>query len=110
MSDARIKPLIILPKNQMSAEDIQRLNDNGLCVVEAEDPSLVRFAEPPPAMEYDVRERAALQLFRRLMQRTNASYTRTDIANFYCDFILNGSPLEPIRDVPQVKTNKPQSR
>lgn len=110
MTDIRIKPLIILPKNQMSAEDIQRLNDNGLCVVEAENPDSVRFAEPPPAMDYDIRERAALQLFRRLMVRTNATYTRSDVAQFFVDAILNGSPLEPLQAPVQVKTTRPQGK
>lgn len=108
MSDNKIRPLIILPKGQVSKKDIQRLNDNGLCVVEAEDPSLVRFAEPPPTMDYDVRERAALSLFRRVMAKTNQVYNRADLTQIFVDALLNGSPLQPVMDVKTVPTNQPK--
>jgi hypothetical protein len=61
-----MKPIIILPKGQVSATDIKRLRDNGLCVIEAVDPSLVRFTEPPITGK-PVLEKAALELSQRLL-------------------------------------------
>lgn len=109
MSDNnKIRPLIILPKGQVSKKDIQRLNDNGLCVIEAEDPSLIRFAEPPPSMDYDIRERAALSLFRRVMVRGNHMYSRADLTQIFVDALLHGSALEPVSDVKFIPANQPK--
>lgn len=104
-NDNRIKPVIILPQGQVSRDDIERLNSNGLCVVEAQDPSLVRFMEPPPD-GYGIRERAAISLFRRVMAHKSLSYSRSDIAVLYADILLEGSPLEPIIDVERVQKNR----
>lgn len=92
----------------MSREDIDRLNDNGLCVIEAEDPSLVRYAEPPPVMDYDVRERAALSLFRRVMAKGNHVYNRGDLTQIFVDALLNGSSLQPVAAAESVQTNRTQ--
>lgn len=94
MSDLpRIKPLIIIPNGEISRRDIKRLNDNGFCVVEAKDPSKVRFADPPPG-DYSAQERAAIDLFRVLADRSNsASYNRKDIATMYVELLLRaGQP------------------
>ena len=48
MNDERIKPVIVLVKDSMSKRDMKRLRDNGLCVVESSNPSMVRFLDPPP--------------------------------------------------------------
>lgn len=45
-----MKPIIILPPNTMTDENIQLLRDNDLCVVVAEDPAAVKFIDPLPTM------------------------------------------------------------
>ncbi len=87
--DERIKPIIILPKGEMSKADMKKLADNHIVVVEAKDPSLVRFTDPPPE-GYSVQERSAIQLFRILMQRQGFNMTKADFATMYVDIILSG--------------------
>ena len=38
-----MKPIIIVPPKQLSKADIEMLRKNDLCVVEAKDPSKVKF-------------------------------------------------------------------
>lgn len=49
-SNAPMKPMMILPRGEISKADIARLNQNGLCVVEAKDPAKVRFVAALPAV------------------------------------------------------------
>ncbi len=44
----KLKPVIVIPVGCMTKKDIAELRANQFCVVEAQDPSLVRFIEPPP--------------------------------------------------------------
>jgi hypothetical protein len=48
--DSPMKPIVILPPGAMSKEDIDRLRNNNLCVVEAQEPGLVKFLDPIPAI------------------------------------------------------------
>jgi hypothetical protein len=43
-----MKPIMILPPEVMSPEDIKLLNENGLCVVIVKEPAKVRFVDPIP--------------------------------------------------------------
>lgn len=40
---------MIIPPELMSADDVKLLNENGICVVIATDPSKVKFVDPLPA-------------------------------------------------------------
>lgn len=105
-SPSRMRPVVILPENAMTKADINKLCRNGICVVEAKDPSAVRFCEPPPE-GYSVQERAAISLFRYLMRKDiDRSRSRLDIGSLYADFIIKGTPLEysaPLQIAPAKK-------
>jgi hypothetical protein len=96
--NTRIKPVVVLAKGEVSKRDIKRLNDNGLCVVEANDPSKVRFIDPPPE-GYAVQERAAIQLFRSLMSRSGFSLSRAGLSELYADILLEGWPMPRVEQV-----------
>lgn len=109
-----MKAVIILPKGKMSKKDIKRLNDNLFCVVECDDPSLVRFMEPPP-LGYSAQEQAAIKLCRYLMDRQTGGYPigRQAIASLLAEFLIEGSPLEaiqPVAAVEGIKANRPQAK
>lgn len=97
----RIKPIIILPKGEMSKKDIATLNANHLCVVEAKDPSKVRFVDPPPE-GYTVQEKAAIQLFRTIAAKASFQINRSSFAEMYVDIILQGMIPERVQQVPKV--------
>jgi hypothetical protein len=100
--DNHMKPLLILPVGEISKKDIARLNRNGFCVVEAKVPSNVRFAEPPP-MQYDAHDKAAIELFRVLMARTDGtSHNRKELAAMYVDLLLAGVRPQPVTPVARV--------
>lgn len=90
-----MKPVLILPKGGMSADDIKRLRDNGICVVEAKDPSHVRFTEPP--IGGPILERAAISLARELLSGDNYyGLSRADARAKYARIIVEGSSLSAV--------------
>lgn len=96
--DVRMKPIIILPPDAVSDEDIKRLNDNDLCVVVAKDPSAVKFVDPIPSASQRTKvEDAAIQLSRKLLTRQafmeHSSVNFGDVARIYVDAIISGTPL-----------------
>lgn len=98
-----MKPVIILPKDQMSKEDIAELRANDICVVEADNPEEVRFAEPPPG-DYGPQEQAAIQLFRYVAsQGSNVNFGKQRLVELYVNFLLKGSHMEPIKPVTKTK-------
>jgi hypothetical protein len=103
----RIKPVMVLPKGQMSQEDIAELRANQFCVVEAEDPSTLRFLEPPPE-GYDAMDRAAIQLMRRLVTcgNKNDTFYRGDISRLLAELLMGGKVPEPVAQVQRVKRQK----
>lgn len=111
MSDTpRIRPVIILPVGEISKKDIKELRANGLCVVEAKDPSRVRFAEPPP-LGYSVQEQAAIKLCRWVLSHRSEHYfQRYDLAQKLADFFCEGSPLQPIFPTAQTPVNLPAKK
>lgn len=94
----KMKPVIVLPKEEMLEEDIEHLRENGLCVVECEHPESVRFMEPPPG-GYGESERAAIELFRHLMSERKWNINRASLAEMWCDILTKGTSLEPIKNV-----------
>lgn len=98
----RMKPLVVLQTGTVSKADIKRLRNNGLCVIESDDPSSVRFKEPPP-FGYSAAETAAIQLFRYVMAKPG-DWTRFKLSQKYAEILLHGSPLEPCDDIAQLKS------
>lgn len=93
--NGKMKPMVILPKGLMVEEDMQRLRDNGICVVECEDPDAVRFMDPPPGVGYERCELAAIELSRRVLSSTGHLDTK-DLASLYVKILLDGSRMELI--------------
>lgn len=93
-----VKPIIILPRGAMNEADIKRLNNNNLCVVEAEDPAKVRFLDPiPSAASRTAVEQAGIALSRRVLAPgfwTNND-TRQNMAAVFVDLLVKGTPLDP---------------
>jgi hypothetical protein len=102
VSESRIRPVVILPVGEMAKKDIKKLNDNGICVVEAKDPSKVRFADPPPE-GYSVQERAAIELFRILAAKPIFNISRGDMTSMYVDIILKGMIPTRVEKVERAK-------
>ena len=92
-----MKPMIILPPNQMSEANIKLLRENGICVVVAKDPTKVRFVDPIPAVSSRTEiETAAIKLSRKVM---NPGYwrdddTRKQITVTFFDLICKGTSLD----------------
>lgn len=100
-SDAKMKPIMILPPDTMSDEDIKSLRDNGLCVVISKDPARLKFLDPIPSMAGRTKiEDAAIALSRKVLDsRTftqNGAYLeRSSIAKLYVDLLVKGTSLDP---------------
>jgi hypothetical protein len=78
---------------------LQRLRDNGLCVVEAKEPALVKFLDPIPAVaSRTIVENAAIELSRKVMSKSywTSDHTRNEIATAYVDLLIRGTPLDPM--------------
>lgn len=94
-----MKPLIILPKGAMSDKDREELAKNNICVVEAEDPSLVKFVDSIPAIASRTEmEQAAIQLSRKVLQKDAWGYLSDapkDLAKMFVDILVKGTPLDP---------------
>lgn len=94
-----MKPLIILPKDAMSAKDKEKLTKNGICVVETETPSLVKFVDSVPEIASRTQiEQAAIQLSRKVLDKNTWIYnsgTEKDMAKLYIDLLIKGTVLDP---------------
>ncbi len=95
----KMKPIIIVQPGVMSKEDIQKLNDNELCVVEADDPAKVRFLDPiPAAADRSKVEQACIELSRILLNGKwsgSSMLGKSDMRSLYYDCLINGTPLDP---------------
>jgi len=83
----------------MKPEDIKTLNDNGLCVVEAKNPALVKFLDPiPSATQRGKVEDAAVKLSRKLLNgygfQSNGYATFGDINKLFTSALIEGTPLQ----------------
>jgi hypothetical protein len=94
-----MKPIIILPPNEMSDHNINMLRENGLCVVVAKHPAAVKFVDPLPAVSSRTQiEDAAIRLSRKLLsdQGTNYDYnTKAAFSRMYVQLLVAGTPLDP---------------
>ncbi len=94
-----MKPIIILPPDTMSSEDIKTLRDNELCVVVASNPAAVKFVDPIPAVSQRTHiEDAAIKLSRKVINPGfwNDSTTREHLTRAFVDILLKGTPLDPM--------------
>lgn len=109
---SKIRPVIILPPDEMSEDDIGKLNNNGFCVVVAKHPDQVRFMEPP-LQSYPAPERAALKLCRVIMASREKNVTLQDLTQRLCDFLMEGVPipgvtqLQPAKQCGEIKNKTP---
>ena len=89
------KPILILPPGAISKEDLAKLNENGICSVEAEDPSKIKFLDPiPSAGDRGKIENACILLSRRLLNwNSNFNITKADVSNFYIQALMDGTCL-----------------
>jgi hypothetical protein len=101
-----MKPVIVIPQKCMSKADIAELRKAGFCVVEAQDPSLVRFIEPPP-MGYSVQEQAAVKLCRCIAKNNVNSqatpWSYSVLMSKLAELMIEGTPLAPVQGVDAVK-------
>lgn len=95
-----MKPVVIIPPKTMSPEDIQRMRDTGLCVVECTKPHMVRFLDPPPC-SVAVRDRAAIETFKMIWsRRVEYPFTRDGLAKVFVG-VLMGDDQAKIPSAPK---------
>lgn len=99
-----IKPVIIVRTGHVEPHGIADLRANGICCVEAEDPDQVRFLEPPPG-GYGIAERAAIELFRRVIGsgKTESLWTKGEMACLYARLLLDSAKMPAITPVKRTK-------
>jgi len=89
-----MKPIVILPPDTMSAEDIQMLRENNLCVVVATEPSSVKFIDSLPASSSRTQiEHAAIQLSRKLLHGELVPNYRGEISALFVRLLSEGTAL-----------------
>lgn len=107
-TDARMKPIIVLPIGEVSQEDIAELRKNGICTIEAKDPSLVRFIEPPP-FGYSEQEKAAIELFRVMLRRKDIdTFSRWHLTELWAQILMAGKFPTPIQPAEVVTDKSPK--
>lgn len=91
-----MKPIIILPPDKMSPDDIKMLRDNEICVVVASDPSAIKFLDPIPAASSRTKiEDAAIRLSRKILNTgCYDENTRANFARMYVELLAEGTPLD----------------
>lgn len=96
-----MKPIIILPPDEIKPEDIAILRENGLCVVEAKHPHEIKFVDPIPSFVQRTKiESAAISLSRMLLTgnglTTGKSYglSHAAVTQLYVDCLLKGTSLQ----------------
>ena len=98
MNDSVMRPIIVLPPNTMAKEDVARLTENGICVVEATDPANVRFLDPIlSAADRPMIEQAAVQLSRILLNGTwgpQQEIGRQKICSLFVECLVKGTKLD----------------
>ena len=98
-----MKPMMIIPPDTMSAEDIALLRENGVCVVVSKEPGALRFLDPLPVVSSRSQiEHAAIQLSRKLLGSNFwinnggwASRSRADVVSLFVELLAKGTPLDP---------------
>jgi hypothetical protein len=95
LTQSSIKPIILVPTGEMTAENLKLLNDNGICTVECKNPALVKFLDPiPSSAQRGKIEQAAIQLFRKLIGVQDQTLYRSTIIEWYVKALAEGSSLQ----------------
>jgi len=101
-----MKPIIILPPNQVSDAHVAELRKNDLCVVVAKDPAKVKFVDPIPAISSRTTiENACIKLSRILLNNSwrgiiNSDHLAAkDFAWLYIQVLTAGTPLDERGDI-----------
>jgi hypothetical protein len=92
-----MKPIIIVPPDVLSPDDIKILRDNDLCVITATDPAKVRFLDPLPAAQQRTQmEHAAIVMSRKLLNGMwhNTVLYKKDFADLFVSLLIKGTPLD----------------
>jgi hypothetical protein len=93
-----MKPIIIVPPGMVSKDDMAKLESNGICIIEAADPSKVKFLDPiPSAAERTKSEDAAIMLSRKILSDGfwKDGSTRKEMATAFVDILVKGTRLDP---------------
>lgn len=95
-----MKPIIILPPDIMKDDAIAMLQENGLCVVVATDPSKVRFVDSIPAITSRTQiENAAIGLSRKVLTgKVFGSEYNNKFAEAFVSILIEGTELDPKKE------------
>lgn len=107
-TEPKILPVVIIKPGAMTKEAQAAMNRAGITVVEAKDPSAIRFLNPP-SPNRTAQEKAAIELCRVLL--TSEGLTMSDsykdfTAKLYIQCLLKGSAFEKLT-VPSVPAVPP---
>ena len=106
-----MKPMLILPPDEMSTEDMERLRDNGICVVESKRPDEIRFLQTPLDSNHDEVIEASLQLTRFVVNNPDKTHYGSSLASYWASSLMNAHPphkqrLKQISEVEAPKKRK----
>lgn len=93
-SNQPMNPIMVLRRGAVSLTDRQRLIDNGICVVEADDLADVRFLEP--ICDRPRIEQASIEFTRRLLNGLEGDGTyvkNSELARIYVGIVTKGTAL-----------------
>jgi len=104
--DMPMKPMMIVPPDMMSDDNLKLLRDNGICVVVAEKPEAIKFLDPIPAAASRTQiEHAAIMLSRKLLGPESpwGGSTRDSVAKMFVDLLVTGTPLDPKPSIQEIE-------
>jgi hypothetical protein len=103
-----MKPIVILPPDTMSAEDVATLRDNGICVVVAADPAKVKFLDPIPAASCRTKiEAAAIALSRVILKGSLSTHvTRAEACTKFVELLTVGTPIATNGETEEERTER----
>lgn len=99
-----MKPMMIIPPDTMSQEDIALLRENGVCVVVSKEPAALRFLDPLPVVSSRSQiEHAAIQLSRKLLAKDPwidehgywKNLERANVLGMFINLLAKGTPIDP---------------
>ena len=105
-----MKPILVLPPDNMSAEDIALLREIDICVVVAKNPADLRFIDPPPTGNYDQVTEASLNLSRLIINNTDKNYSTRELASFWAQALINAHPVrkQTVTKTEEVTSDRPK--
>lgn len=103
-----MKPLIIIPPDLVSPEDVKKLDEMGLCVVVAKDPSMVKFVDPIPTLSNRTEiEAACIEFTKRMLGAfQNGAPDQGQRNRMFVECLAPGTPLDPNPPKTQAQLDK----